>query len=60
MTRPYHLSVIKKHGTKSEAELAELREKYKDGVPEEVIDHVAEKITREFMGLNEQEVKVIE
>ena len=45
MTRPYHLSVIKKISTKTDAELAELKAKYKDGVPQEVVDHLASKLT---------------
>lgn len=60
MTRPYHLLVEKKRSTKTESELAEIRAKYKNSVPPELIDHIAEKITREFMGLNDKEVKVIE
>ncbi len=39
--RPYHLLVEKRISTKTEAELAEIRERYKDGVPPETIDFVA-------------------
>ena len=38
---PYHLMVEKHVGTKTDAELAELREKYKNGVPPEMIDFIA-------------------
>jgi hypothetical protein len=61
MTKPYHLSVIKKHGTKTESELAELKAKYKDGVPSEIIDHVAEKLARVWTSDDDDgEVRVIE
>ena len=39
--RPYHLMVEKHVGTKTDAELAEIREKYKNGVPPEMIDFIA-------------------
>lgn len=44
MSRPYTLHVIKKHSTKTDAELEELKLKYKDGVPDELIDHIADKL----------------
>ena len=50
MTRPYHLSVIKKISTKTESELAEIRAKYKDGVPSEIIDHLSEKMALVVIG----------
>ena len=42
--RPYNLMVKKHVGTKTEAELAELREKYKDPLPDEMIDFIAERL----------------
>ncbi len=60
MTKPYRLSVIKKHGTKTEAELAELKAKYKDGVPIEIIDHVADKLAKVWCSDDDGEVRVIE
>ena len=60
MTRPYHLSVIKKHSTKTDAELAEIRAKYANGVPQEVIDHIASKLTDVVLGIdNEPRVREI-
>ena len=50
MTRPYHLQIVKKRSTKTEAELAELRAKYADGVPSEIIDHIAEKVALAVLG----------
>lgn len=58
MTRPYHLSVEKKRSTKTEAELAEIKARYKDGVPSEIIDHIAGKIADVVLGIdNEPRVK---
>ena len=54
MTKPYHLSVIKKHGTKTEAELAEIRARYANGVPQEVIDHLASKLTDVVLGIDNE------
>lgn len=54
MTRPYHLSIIKKISTKTEAELAEIRAKYKDGVPSEIIDHLASKLTDVVLGIDNE------
>ena len=59
MTKPYHLSVIKKHSTKTDAELEELKLKYKDGVPKEIIDHVADKLAKALVCDDDTEVKVI-
>lgn len=42
--RPYCLRVGKHVGTKTEAELEELREKYKDPLPDEMIDFIAERL----------------
>lgn len=39
--RPYRLMVQKHVGTKTDAEIAELREKYKNGVPPEMVDFIA-------------------
>ena len=50
MTRPYHLLVEKKHSTKTEAELAELKAKYANGVPVEIIDHIADKVALVVVG----------
>lgn len=52
MTKPYHLSVIKKISTKTEAELAEIIAKYANGVPQEVIDHLASKLTDVLLGID--------
>ena len=60
MTQPYHLSVIKKRSTKTEAELAELKAKYKDGVPSEFIDHVAEKLARVWTSDDDKEARIAE
>jgi len=53
MTRPYHLSVIKKHSTKTEAELAEIKARYANGVPSEIIDHLSEKMADEVLGIDD-------
>ena len=50
MTRPYHLTVEKKRSTKTDAELAELKAKYANGVPVEIIDHIAEKVALVVVG----------
>jgi len=50
MTRPYHLQIVKKRSTKTEAELAELKAKYADGVPSEIIDHLSEKMALVVVG----------
>ena len=61
MTRPYHLSVEKKRSTKTEAELAELKAKYKDGVPSEIIDHIADKVALAVIGAsNEPRVRELD
>ena len=61
MTKPYHLSVIKKHGTKTDSELAELKAKYKDGVPSEIIDHIAGKVADVVLGIdNEPRVRELD
>ena len=54
MTRPYHLIVEKKRSTKTEAELAELKAKYKDGVPVEIIDHIAGKVADAVLGIDNE------
>ena len=60
MSRPYQLHVEKKHSTKTEAELAELRAKYKDGVPSELIDHIADKLARVWCSDDDGEARVAE
>ena len=42
--RPYHLLVEKRISTKTDEELAEIRERYKDGVPPETVDFIAGKL----------------
>jgi hypothetical protein len=60
MTRPYHLSVIKKHSTKTDAELAEIKARYANGVPSEIIDHIAGKVADAVLGIdNEPRVREI-
>ena len=54
MTKPYHLQIVKKRSTKTDAELAEIRAKYKDGVPQEVIDHIASKLTDVVLGIDNE------
>ena len=53
MTRPYHLQIVKKRSTKTDAELAELKAKYADGVPSEIIDHLSEKMADEVLGVDD-------
>ena len=61
MTRPYHLSVIKKHSTKTDAELAEIKARYANGVPQEVVDHLASKLTDVVLGIdNEPRVRELD
>ena len=61
MSRPYTLHVIKKHSTKTDAELEELRLKYKDGVPKEIIEHIADKLAKILVaGDDDMEVKIVE
>ena len=54
MTRPYHLSIVKKRSTKTEAELAEIRAKYANGVPSEIIDHLAGKVADAVLGIDNE------
>ena len=54
MTRPYHLLVEKKRSIKTEAELTELKAKYKDGVPSEIIDHIAGKVADAVLGIDNE------
>ena len=54
MTRPYHLSVIKKISTKTDAELAEIRARYANGVPQEIIDHIAGKLADVVLGIDNE------
>ena len=54
MTRPYHLMVEKKRSTKTEAELAEIKARYANGVPQEVIDHIASKLTDVVLGIDNE------
>ena len=41
--------IDKHHGTKTEEELAQIREKYRSGVPPEIIDHMAGKIADQII-----------
>lgn len=54
MTKPYHLQIVKKRSTKTEAELAEIRAKYANGVPQEVIDHIAGKVADVVLGIDNE------
>lgn len=47
--RWYPEFTIKNESTKTDAELAELREKYRAGVPAEIIDHMAGKIADQLI-----------
>lgn len=47
--RWYPEFTIKHESTKTEAELLELREKYRDGVPSEIIEHMAGKLAERFI-----------
>ena len=60
MSRRYILHVQKKHSTKTESELAELRAKYRDGVPSEVIDHIADKLAKVWTADDDGEARVAE
>lgn len=60
MSRPYTLHVEKRLSTKTEAELAELKAKYKDGVPSEVIDHIADKLAKVWTADDDGEARVAE
>ena len=61
MTRPYHLLVEKKISTKTDAELAEIRAKYANGVPVEIIDHLAGKLADVVLGIdNEPRVRELD
>lgn len=42
--RKYREGTTKHYTSKSDAEIVRLREKYKDGVPMEIIEHLAEKM----------------
>ena len=42
--RPYHLLVEKHISTRTDEELAEIRERYKDGVPPDTVDFIAGKL----------------
>jgi hypothetical protein len=60
MSRPYTLHVEKRLSTKTESELAELRAKYRDGVPSEIINHIADKIAKIWVTDDDQEVRIAE
>ncbi len=60
MSRPYTLHVEKRLSTKTESELAELRAKYRDGVPSEIINHIADKLAKVWCSDDDGEVRVIE
>ena len=61
MTRPYHLMVEKKRSTKTEAELAEIKARYANGVPSEIIDHIAGKVADVVLGIdNEPRVRELD
>lgn len=61
MTRPYHLQIVKKRSTKTDAELAEIRARYANGVPQEIIDHLAGKIADVVLGIdNEPRVRELD
>jgi hypothetical protein len=47
--RWYPEFTTKHESTRTDAELAELREKYKAGVPAEIIDHMADKMADQFI-----------
>lgn len=42
--RPCSWPVTKNHSTKTDEELMRLREKYKDGVPIDIVYHLADKL----------------
>lgn len=54
MTRPYHLMVEKKRSTKTEAELAGIKARYANGVPREIIDHIAGKVADVVLGIDNE------
>lgn len=61
MTRPYHLLVEKKRSTKTDAELAEIKARYANGVPSEIIDHIAGKVADVVLGIdNEPRVRELD
>ena len=60
MSRRYILHVQKKHSTKTESELAELKAKYKNGVPVEILDHLSEKLAKVWTADDDGEARVIE
>ena len=47
--RRYPEFTTKHEATKTEAELAALREKYRNGVPPEIIEHMAGKLADKFI-----------
>lgn len=49
MGRQYRKFTTKHKSTRTDAELAELKEKYRKGVPAELIDHMAGKIAAAFV-----------
>lgn len=49
MGRRYPEFTVKNESTRTDAELAELKVKYRKGVPVEIIDHMADKIAGAFM-----------
>ena len=60
MSRRYILHVQKKHSTKTESELAELKAKYRDVVPTEIVDHLSDKIAKIWITDDDKEVRVTE
>lgn len=60
MSRHYQLHVVKKHSTKTDAELEELKLKYKNGIPEEMIDHIADQLAKVLVSDDDMEARVIE
>ena len=47
--RFYPEFTIKNESSRTEAELLEIREKYRSGVPPEIIDHMAGKLADQFI-----------
>lgn len=55
MTRKYTLFGKKNQSTKSDAELARIGEKYKNGVPVEIVYHLADKLAQAWQEENKEE-----
>lgn len=60
MSRRYILHVQKKHSTKTESELAELKAKYENGVPVEILDHLSEKLAKVWTSDDDGEARIAE